>query len=273
MKQAANVFFNIVSMIFVVLTAIVLAAVLAIAGDSMESPIFAPEATEPALAVVGIPSLTPSNTPIPTATSTPSDTPTPLPSVTNTPTATNTATNTPTITNTPAPTGTYTPVPTETPVPPTHTPTQTPTFTNTPTPTFSPTPTGPTPTATETLSPYPFTIQQPSPVLRENTLNGAGCNWQGVAGQITTNRGEPVVGIQVRVVKADEFDQITLSGSNLLYGASGWEMQVDEQVAVAVYEVSLWQTGEQVSPAVRINFPGTCQQNLATINFIQTRAF
>jgi hypothetical protein len=37
--------------------------------------------------------------------------------------------------------------------------------------------------------------------------------------------------------------------------------------------VSLWAKGVQVSPVVDIVFPNSCQQNLATVNFIQTRSF
>ncbi len=174
-------------------------------------------------------------------------------------------TNTP-----PGPTRTPTPSPTAT-----FTPTNTPTATFTPTstlppsetPTFTPSPTGPTATPT---SQYAFMLQPGSLILRDNFGNAAGCNWQGVAGQVTTDRGEPVLGVQVRV-KGPGVELATLSGTAPFYGPSGWEIKVADAPVTSRYEVSLWVTGQQASPTVEIVFPGVCQQNLATLNFIQMR--
>ncbi len=280
MSQAANGLFNLLTIIFVALTIVAVVVVASILNDSMEPPSFlAPEETAivPTLAMLASPTPWPSWTP--SLTPLPSNTPSPTPSHTPPPTATNTATATPTITETPAPTSTsepthtYTPVPTNTRKPPTPTPTVTLTPTPTTTLTFTPSPTGPTPTPTNTLSPYPFIVQPLSLILRENYANAAGCNWQGVAGQVTTDRGEAVVGIQVRVYSEGVFEQFTVTGTNQFYGPSGWEIVVDSQPNNGRYKVELWNGQEQVSPTVEIVFPGTCQQNLATVNFIQTRPF
>lgn len=109
-----------------------------------------------ALAVVDIPNLTPSFTPVPPI---PSDTPTPTPS--DTPTSTDTATTTLTPSDTPSPTNTATPsntpsvTPTNTSLPTlTHTPTDTPTETPPPTDTATAIPTDtPSATPTNTLLP------------------------------------------------------------------------------------------------------------------------
>jgi hypothetical protein len=114
-------------------------------------------------------------------------------------------------------------------------------------------------------------VQPSSLILRENFANQAGCNWQGIAGQVTTDRGEPVNGIQVRVTGDDVGQLTTLSGTNQVYGATGWQIVLGSMTNNGRYEVSLWSGDVQVSPTVQIVFPNSCQQNLATVNFIQTR--
>jgi hypothetical protein len=260
-------FFNSVAALFAVLTLVMVGIVVAIAADAMDPPLFAPEKVVilPTRAVFSSPtpgpSWTPSNTPLPTGTFTPTPPFTPLP------------TFTPTITNTPGPTGTFTLTPTRTPAPPTFTPTRTPTPTASSTPTITPLPTGPTPTPQNTLSAYPFIVQPSSLILREYSPEPDGCTWQGVGGQVTTARGEPVKGIQVRVVGDSGGAWSARSGTNQTYGAAGWEIKVSSETNNGRYEVSLWANGVQVSPSVVIVFPNACQQNLATVNFIQTRPY
>jgi hypothetical protein len=151
--------------------------------------------------------------------------------------------------------------------------TEAPTLTPTPTLTFTPSPTGPSPTPTNTQSPFAFIIQQGTPLLRDNFANAAGCNWQGIAGQVINERGEAVVGVQVRVTGDGIAEQFTISGTNTFYGPSGWEIPVSNQTNSGRYRVELIANGQQVSPTVEIVFPNSCQQNLALINFVQTRPF
>lgn len=273
MSRGAKVFFNCMTLLFMGLTILAVGVVASIATGSMEPPILAPEVTEiiPTRAALASPTPRPSWTP--SITPTPSDTPTPTPTDTLSPTATNTPTATSTITQTPAPSSTFTPVPSFTLIPPTFTPTFTLTRTPTPTETFTPTATGPTPTPTNTQSPYPFIVQPSSLILRENYANASGCNWQGIAGQVTTDRGDAVIGIQVHVYSEGSFDQYTVTGTNTFYGPSGWEIVVGNQPGEGRYKVELWANGERVSPTVEVVFPNSCQQNLATVNFIQTRPF
>lgn len=258
MNRAANLFFNLVTIIFVVLTALTLTVILRIAGDAMEPPFLQPGAEEalPTQVVIDTltprPSWTPSRTPAPTNTHAPTATPT------ETPTATGTSTRTPTTTVTPSTTATFTLTPTNTLVPPTATPTQT----NTPTPSITPTPTA-------TVE-YAFIVQPNSIILRENYANTQGCNWQGIAGQVTTPQGEPVIGVQVRVA-SPERELTTLTGTNTFYGPSGWEIALGSQPSVGRYTIALWYNNQPASPPVEIVFPGACQQNLATVNFILNR--
>jgi hypothetical protein len=273
MGQGAKFFFNCVTWVFLGLTVLLLIAFYAIITDRMESPLLAPPKTEilPTEAMFGTPtpkpSWTPSETPLPTRSFTPTFTPT----LTLTPT--DTPTLTPTVTDTPGPTSSFTPSPTKTLVPPTATPTKTPTPTASLTPTVTPSPTGPTATPVKTLSPYPFMVQPSSLMLRENYANSAGCKWQGIAGQVTTDRGEPVTGVEVRVTGEDIGELSTLSGTNEIYGPAGWEIVLGDKTNSKRYQVALWSGDVQISPTVEIVFPNSCQQNLATVNFIQTRAY
>jgi hypothetical protein len=273
MGQGNRIFFNCVTWVFLGLTVVLLIVFYAIATDAMEPPLFVPSEAEalPTEAVFGPPtpraSWTPSSTPLPTRSFTPTFTPTLAPTLTGTPTLT------PTVTNTPGPTRTFTPSPTKTLVPPTATPTKTPTPTASSTPSLTPSPTGATATPVNTLSPYPFMVQPSSLILRENYANTAGCDWQGIAGQVTTDRGEPVTGVRVRVTGEDIGERSTLSGTNQVYGPAGWEIVLGDRTNTGRYQVALWSGGAQVSPTVEIVFPNSCQQNLATVNFIQTRAF
>jgi hypothetical protein len=260
-----KLFFNSVTALFVVLTLVVVAMIVAIAADVMDPPIFAPEKVValPTVAAFGSPtpgpSWTPSNTPLPTATGT------------LTPPFTPTPTFTPTITNTPGPTGTFTVTPSRTPAPPTYTPTRTPTPTASLTPTV--TPTGPTPTPQNTLSAYPFIVQPSSLIMREYSPEPGSCQWQGVGGQVTTARGEPIKDIQVRIVDDNGGEWRARGGTNQTYGAAGWEIKLSSETNNGRYALSLWANDVQVSPVVVIVFPNACQQNLATVNFIQTRPY
>lgn len=273
MAQGKNAFFNCMTFVFMALIVVAAFIFYAIATDAMKPPILAPKATEvvptlaPQITPTPWPSWTPSLTPLPTNTFTPTATltETPLP-----PTATNTATGTSTITYTPTHTETFTPSPTNTLPPPTATSTKTltPTPSETPSPTL--TPTGPTLTPT---SEFPFMIQPGSGLPRQNFGNPAGCNWQGIAGLVTTDQGEAIAGVEVRVRGDNMAELSTLSGTNLAYGPSGWEVQVATTPNNGRYFVDLWVAGKQVSPTVQIVFPGSCQQNLAMVTFIRTRPF
>jgi hypothetical protein len=273
MKRGARLFFNCLTLVFLALTVGAIYLVYSIATDAVKPPLLAPDATEVVPTIAMLDTVTPRPSWTPSVTTMPTDTLTPTQTLTFTPSATNTATATASITTTPPPSPTFTMSPTNTLHPPTFTPTQTLTPTPSDTPTFTPSPTGPSPTPTETLSANPFMVQPGSLILRQNLNTPAGCNWQGVAGQVTTDRGEPIIGVQVRVTGTGISELSTLSGTNTFYGPSGWEIKVADAINNGHYQVSLWAKGVQVSPIVDIVFPSSCQQNLATVNFIQTRPF
>jgi hypothetical protein len=268
--------FNFITLIFTVLTVLAGVIVLAVMAGSMDSPLWPANKTAVPTSTLAsdLLTLTPPAT-LPPATPIASPvlmTYTPVPK-TPTPTASNTPTGIPSPTDTATSTATNTPQPSSTKAPPTETPTMTLTFTASPTETFTPSPTGPTPTPTNTESPFPFIVQPGSLVVRDNYLNGASCNWQGFAGQIVTSTGEAVQGITVRVSSEGLADLFSISGTSQIYGPSGWEIPVDSKPNSNRYKVELVSGGVPISPSVEVVFPNSCQQNLAQVNFVQTRPF
>jgi hypothetical protein len=250
--------FNLISVVFVALSVVWLIFVF--------TRLMGPPATDPRLAsfvlpeVAVLPTLTPSHTPSPTSTPTDTETPTVTPTPTETPTITPTVEPSVTITDTPAAT---------------LTPSVTPTLLETFTPQPSPSPTGPTATLAPTESPFPFRLREESVILTQNFANAGGCAWQGFGGQVFGLDGNPLPGLQVHVYGGDgTADFFIQAGSNTLYGPAGWEQPVDNVINNRTYFVQLLSVqGTVVSDPIQITFPADCAQNLALVNFIQTRPF
>lgn len=122
-----------------------------------------------------------------------------------------------------------------------------------------------------TLSPFPFAAREVIPT--QNFANALGCNWQGIGGQVFDTSNQPLINIRVHVFGAG-IDQYVVSGSNTLYGQSGWEVPLGSAVNTSSYFVELQSAqGTIISPQVPVQFVGSCAQNLALVNFIQTRPF
>lgn len=249
--------FNILAIVFLALSCLSAAFV----GVVLASPGLVPAAFRPpTLPAVALRPTLPPESATPTATNTPAA-PTLPPEWTDTPT--------PTVTNTPPPSGTPTTTPTETPRGPTRTPA--PTFTRTPTPTRtpSPTPTGPT------RSPFAYTLQNGSPAYLSNFANTAGCNWQGIAGQVFNLQGQPQIGLLVHL-EGGGLNLDVLTGSKPEYGQAGYEFfltNVPKQT-IDVFRVQLRNTaGAPLSDVYIIptfaNSGNTCPKNLALVNFVQ----
>ena len=264
MSRGSSAIYNIVAIVFLILS--ILACIYVVWQFTSTPATSAVEAFVPTVAV--LPTLTASATA--TATDLPTATPTPtqtlVPSITPAPTHTPAPTATPvppTATLTPEPSATATGTP-----PPTETGTATATATNLPPPTLEPSPTGPTP------SPFPFDVRGDGANFTTNFANTAGCAWQGIGGQVFDVNGSPLTNIQVHVFGVNNFDQYTVSGSNSLYGAGGWEISVGTTISASNYVVELITTqGTRISSQVTVSFPGDCTRNLALVNFIQTRPF
>lgn len=245
--------YNIISLVFLVLSLLVVVFVIARMGTP-------PIERESSVLVV------------PTAVILPSQTPSNTPTLTPRPTETLTPTNTliPTNTETPTPTTTVSPTITETLAP-----TETPTITLTPSETSVPpteTPSGPTSTPEPTLSPFLYDLRNGQVIFTQNFANTAGCAWQGLGGQVFDINGLPLNGLRIHVFN-NQFDQFVDSGSNSLYGAGGWEVPVGSVISTNIYFVELLSPGGTViSPRVQVGFPSDCLKNLALVNFEQKRA-
>jgi hypothetical protein len=251
--------FNLITIVFVALAVVwIIYVVMRLAGPPATDPAAAAFVLPPTLE---LPTLTPTDTPFPT--STPTDT--------LTPTITPIPSDTPTPTLSPVPSATITDTPTVT-QPPSETPTPLATFTPLP----SATPTGPSPTAPPTTSPYPFQLRDGNILLTQNFANAAGCAWQGLGGQVFGIDGQtPLTGLQVHVFNSEgTVDFFVQTGSNTLYGASGWEQPVDNVINTRTYFVELLSPqGTVISDRIQVTFPGDCAQNLALVYFVQTRPF
>jgi hypothetical protein len=102
------------------------------------------------------------------------------------------------------------------------------------------------------------------------------CRFQGVAGQVLLTGSVPGTGFIVQVTGTGISGTLTaVSGTNTNYGASGWEVKVANAPVSGTYQVQLLSPDGtvQLSPAVEISFPNSCQANLAVINFVQVRPF
>jgi hypothetical protein len=267
MGEGQKRFYNLVTAVFVMLTLLCILLTGVFAAGVVPVPYLGSRGGVAIPQVAVLPTATDTFTPPPpTWTFTPTRTATPS----STPTQTVTVTASLTITPTAGPTDT----PSITPIPSA-------TSTGTATATFTPsiTPTGPTPTFTFTASPFPFGVRGSAVgvVFTANFANTAGCAWQGVAGQVFGLGGQGLTGYSIRVTGPGLGDggTIVASGSNTLYGSpSGWEAYVSGQTNNNTYFVELLTgSGTVVSPAVQVTFPNNCAQNLALVNFEQTRPF
>ena len=240
---------NIVSIIFLILTlvAIIMIAVIFITQEGDSGEVLIPEVAQlPTATLTFTPSITPTDEP-PTFTWTPSWTPSPTRTPTRIPSLT------PSITASPSPTITNTPP-----------------ASNTPTDTLTPTATT---GATETAPPpLPFALQI-EPQFTANVTNQAGCDWQGIGGQVLDLQGNPYTGeLYVNVfTQLEEFERVQI-GTNSFYGQSGFEVRVADAITAGTYFVELEsRVGTLVAPRAQVTFPGSCDANLAQLTFQQVR--
>jgi hypothetical protein len=237
-----SLFYNIVTIVMLVLTAVVAGAVLLELASA--NPLDALQATEPTLFM--IPSLTPTLPP---------------PTVPPTSTITLTMTSSPTrpIPATDTPTSTLTPSATDTPL-----------YTETPTGTLEPTATETfTPSATPTLSPFDYILQNDAVTYTTNFANAAGCDWAGLGGQVFDIYGNPKLGLRIHITGGG-IDEVVISGSNASYGAGGWERMVNNRPTDGTYYVQLeTSSGDPLSDMVVVQMIPTCENNLALVYFNQ----
>lgn len=263
MNVTRNGFFDVVTVIFVVLTVGTAAVTVLILNNP--NTVLNPFPPPTIAAVIQLPTLTPSAT----ATLTPTASATPT--ITGTPTPTGTPTTTPTPTNTPTPTDTPTPVlpGVDAALPPTATPPQS---IDDGSGTLVPGAGSSTLTPAEvpTLSAFPFTA---SDVRYQANTGEQGCQWLGIAGTITGMAGEPLPGLAVEL-NGDNYRSVQFSGSAQRWGDAGFEFQLGSAPRAAAYTLRvLGPTGGPISDQVSIQTGSTCQTNVAIVELTQNHPY
>lgn len=136
-------------------------------------------------------------------------------------------------------------------------------------PTSSPIPPTPTPEPAP-----PFAVLPGAPLFSPAFLHAdLGCAWMGVAGQVFAADGQPLSGLMVRVTGniADRVvDEIGITGAATGYGPGGYEIVLSGQAAPGVFWIqALDMEGSVLSEPFAFEMSGSCDQNLAVINFTQ----
>lgn len=258
---------DVITVIFVVLTVGVIAAiVLIIANPNTALNPFPPPTIAP---IIALPTLTPSPTitPTPTATNTPTATATPTPTASPTATPTATATPLPTATPTQVMAGAQTQPPSPLALPTDLSPLDDGSGAAVPGTTGQP-PTRDVPPPTR--APFPFTA---APARYEANDNDYGCQWLSIAGFITGLDGVPLPGLAIEI-EGPSFRSVRFSGSAERWGAAGFEFQVGGAPRPATFTLRvLSPTGSPVSDTITVETGNTCQTNVAVVEFIQNHPY
>lgn len=167
----------------------------------------------------------------------------------------------------------FTPIPiliTATFLPPTETPLPTATLPPTlgPTPTFTPIPAAAIPGQ---ASLFPFVAANNGAVYVPNG-NQNGCDWSSIAGSVTDLATEPLDGYGVRIT-GDDLDETVYTGSVQSFGPGAFELFLNGAPQVGTYTVQLLSPqGLPLSETYTITTRATCEENVAIVSFLQTRA-
>lgn len=101
------------------------------------------------------------------------------------------------------------------------------------------------------------------------------CEWMGVAGRVFDNQGRPVKGIRVAVkgyLGFTKIDLLSLSGTALQYGPSGYEFTLANTPTSSLQRLSIQlfdQSDLPLSPEVVFDTYAACETNLILIDFKQ----
>ncbi len=161
---------------------------------------------------------------------------------------------------------TFTPAPSETPEP-----SRTPLPTSTPLPTFTPFSIVTPPTVEVTPSATPVFAFEPfrgHPLALGNIIHtDRGCNWMGIAGQVTLSNGAPVTYVVVKLegtLIGQAISKLTLTGAAPNYGPGGYEFEIsDEPIGSSgeMYIQLLDQAGNPLSDKILFNTFADCDRN------------
>ena len=144
-------------------------------------------------------------------------------------------------------------------------------------PTVTPTPTLDVPPATATFASdiFPFVIA--NDVLYTPNSNSDGCNWASIAGIVVDINSTPLnnYGIVITDTENPEAQpERVFSGAALNIGEGGYELFLGGTPQQSRYDIQLFNpAGVPVSDVYTIITSSECEQNVAIINFQQTREF
>jgi len=118
----------------------------------------------------------------------------------------------------------------------------------------------------------PYDLQSVEPLYTSNFVHPeAGCNWMGVAGQIFGENLESKDGLVVVVegaVNNSMVEVLGFSGLAQSYGPGGYELILSQVNSPGIFWVQLFDVqGNPLSGIYSFQMNGTCEQNLAVINF------
>ncbi len=118
----------------------------------------------------------------------------------------------------------------------------------------------------------PYNLQSISPLYMANFVHPeAACNWMGVAGQIFGDSDNPQDGLVVVVEGAVNNGMIEVLGYSGLagdYGPGGYELVLSTVNKPGIFWIQLFdQKGKPLSGIYSFQMDGTCEKNLAIINF------
>jgi len=118
----------------------------------------------------------------------------------------------------------------------------------------------------------PYDLQSVDPLYTTNFVHPeAGCNWMGVAGQIFGENLEPKDGLVVVIEGAVNNSMVEVLGYSGLaqsYGPGGYELILSQVNSPGIFWVQLFDVqGNPLSGIYSFQMSGTCEQNLAVINF------
>lgn len=118
----------------------------------------------------------------------------------------------------------------------------------------------------------PFNLQSVEPLYTTNFVHPeAGCDWMGVAGQIFDEDQQPVDGLVIVVEGVTNNSMVELLGYSGLaeaYGPGGYELVLSNVNGPGIFWIQLFgEDGKPLSEIYSFQMDGTCEQNLAVINF------
>ena len=118
----------------------------------------------------------------------------------------------------------------------------------------------------------PYNLQSVEPIYTTNFAHPElGCDWMGVAGQIFDENQQPVNGLVVVVEGVTNNTMVELlgfSGLAEMYGPGGYELVLSDVNGPGIFWIQLFgEDGEPLSEIYSFQMDGTCEQNLAVINF------